>query len=109
MHDQVGAERERSGQDRRRGGAINGEPPADGVGYLGRAGDVGDRPQWVGRRLDPHQPGRPGAAAARSRSSDIVSMKSTATAPFAANSPSQRRNAQYITRGATMCAPGSRL
>ena len=53
MHHDVGAERERPREHRRRGGAVDREQRARRVRDLGGAGDVGDRPQRVGRRLDP--------------------------------------------------------
>ena len=70
MHDEIGAEAQRPGQHRRRRGAVDGEQRAAAMGDLGGAGDVGHRPQRVGRRLDPDERVRPGRTARRSASSD---------------------------------------
>ncbi len=53
VHDEIGAERERAGQDRGRGGAVHGKESAGGVRDLGGARDVDDVEQGVGGRLDP--------------------------------------------------------
>ncbi len=60
MHDDVGAERDRPGQDRRRDGAVDGKTRAGAVGDLGGGGDVGDRPCRIGRALDPDELGPAG-------------------------------------------------
>ena len=52
---------------------------------------------------------RPGTMAARNASSEVMSTKSTVRSPRCACAASQRRKAQYITRGATTCDPAGRL
>ncbi len=48
----------------------------------------------------------PGTTAAASASSEVVSQNATLSRPSASAWPSQRRSAQYMTRGATTWAPG---
>ena len=55
MHHDVGAERERPREHRRRGGGIDGEQRARRVRDLGDGRDVGDAPQRIGGRLDPDE------------------------------------------------------
>ncbi len=67
MHDDIGAKSDRLRQHRGRRGAVDGELGAGPVCDLGRAGDVGYRPQRVRRRLDPDESVvRPGVTGGRS-------------------------------------------
>ena len=60
MHDDVGAERERTREDRRRHGGVDAQDRVGGVRDLGDRGDVGDGPERIARRLDPEQSGLAG-------------------------------------------------
>jgi len=57
VHDQVGAERERPLQDRRREGVVDHQQRAVVVRDTGDRGDIGQIDGRVGRGLDEHQPG----------------------------------------------------
>ncbi|CAN5818297.1 hypothetical protein BH11PSE3_BH11PSE3_37830 [soil metagenome] len=57
MHHEVGAERQRPREDRRRDGRVHAQQRARGMGEVGDGGDVGDAPHRIARRLDPHQSG----------------------------------------------------
>ena len=65
VHDQIGAERERAGQDRRRGGAVDGKEGAGAVRDLGGARDVDHVAAWGWRasrsRRSPASPRAPRA------------------------------------------------
>ncbi len=61
MHDDVGAQRKRAGENRRRHRGIDPEQRARSVGEPRRLGDVGDGPQRIGGRLDPDELGAAGA------------------------------------------------
>ena len=77
MHDDVGAERERPGEHRRRAGGIDAERGARIMRERGGGGDVADAPQRVARRLQPDELGAPGRIAARSAARSSASTKST--------------------------------
>jgi hypothetical protein len=55
MHHDVGAERKRPRQHRRRRGRIDGEKRARRVRGFGSSGDIGDRPERVRGRFDPDE------------------------------------------------------
>ena len=57
MHHDVGAERDRLSEDRRRDGRIDREQCARRVGGLGHRGNIGDGPERIARGLDVHQTG----------------------------------------------------
>ena len=60
VHHEVGAELERPRQHRRRDGGVDRHARAGRVRECRGGRDVGDRPQRVGRRFDPHQLRLPG-------------------------------------------------
>ena len=55
VHDEIGAERQRPRQHRRRHRVVHGHPRAGGMGEPAHGGEVGDLPGGIGRRLDPHE------------------------------------------------------
>ena len=61
MHHDVRAESERLRQDGRRNGRIHNDCGTGGARDLADERDIGDGPQRIGGRFDPHQPGRAGA------------------------------------------------
>ena len=107
MHHQIGAERDRPGQHRGRDGRIDRQPRARRVRDRGRGGDVGDAPQRIGRRLDPHQPRlpRPHRRAQRREVGGLDEL-GLAAPSRRAGPASQLRSDQYITVGATTWSPG---
>ena len=74
------------------------------MGDARRLGDVGDGPQRVGRRLDPHQRVLPGRTPARMAAGSPASTKVASMPRPGASSSSHLRRPQYMTLGATTCA-----
>ena len=91
MHDDVGAERERPGEDRRRAGRVDRESRARRVGDRGRACDVADAPQRIARRLEPYELRLARLHRPRERRKSSVSTKSTRKAEAGASFASQLR------------------
>ncbi len=60
MHDDVGAQGQRLGEDRRGDGGIHRQPGAHTPGQLGDGGDVGDAPYRIGGGFQPDQLGLAG-------------------------------------------------
>ena len=80
VHDDVGAERERLLEVRRRERVVDDEHRAGVVGDLGQRLDVGDGQQRVGRGLDPDDPGLPGADGGANRV-DVADVRGTVLEP----------------------------
>ena len=79
MHDDIGAERDRPGEHRRRAGGVDAERGARGMGDFCRAGDVADAPQRIARRLQPDEPGRPRPHGGAERRKSSVSQNVTSS------------------------------
>ena len=109
MHDDVGAERERPGEDRRRAGRVDRESAP--AAWAARAAPSMSLTPQSGLLGVSSQTSfvAPGFSAAASACKSSASTKSTLSPKAGASLASQARSAQYMPLGATTWAPGPRL